>query len=337
VISPLDIPALSPMLHAMTPLNRFTACAAIVALFAPFAAADEAWTMDYAAAKTAAAEGSKDLFLEFTGSDWCPPCKMLNQEVFSKEEFVKGAKEHFVLVKLDFPRDDSKLSDEVKAQNEELSEKYAIEGYPTILLCDAQGRPYAATGYQEGGPEAYLKHLEELRSKRVERDAAFKTAGESEGVAKAKSLLAAIEAMGLEPGVVAKFYGEVVEEIKKNDPQDETGMVKKAALQEKLDAFDGKINERAQGGDFEGILPLVDEMLKTEGLSPDQIQEVTLTRALVFAQLGRFDEALAVIDEAAKIAPDSEITPHLEGFKAQLTQARDAAKGGNPEGEKPEE
>lgn len=312
----------------MNTMNRSTACAAMLALFAPFAVADEAWTMDYAAAKKTATEGSKDLFLEFTGSDWCPPCKMLNQEVFSKEEFVKGAQEHFVLVKLDFPQDDSKLSDEVKKQNQELSEKYAIEGYPTILLCDAEGRPYAATGYQEGGPTEYLKHLEELRGKRVERDAAFKSAGEAEGVAKAKALLAALEAMELDPGVLAAFYSEVIEDIKKNDPEDETGMVKKAAVKEKLAGFEEKINERAQNGDFEGILPIVDEMLKIEGLSADETQEVTLTRALVFAQLGRFDEAIGVVDAAAKIAPESEITPHLEGFKAQLTQARDAAKGG---------
>lgn len=282
--------------------------------------------MDFAAAKTTAAEGSKDLFLEFTGSDWCPPCMKLNEEVFSKDEFLAGTKDHFVLVKLDFPRDDSKLTDEVKEQNQGLAEKYGVQGFPTVLLCDAQGRPYAATGYRPGGPEEYVKHLEELRAKRVERDAAFKTAESSEGVAKAKALFAALEAMGLEPDTVSSFYGEVIEEIKKNDPDDETGLVRQGAIRESLDTFQQKINERAQEGDFEGILPLVDEVLKTEGLTAAQTQEITLTRALVFAQLGKFDEAIKVVDEAAKIAPDSEITPHLEGFKAQLIEARDAPK-----------
>lgn len=312
----------------MKQLTRSTACAAILALFAPFATADEAWTSDYAAAKTTAAEAGKDLFLEFTGSDWCPPCMRLNSEVFSKEEFLTAAKEHFVLVKLDFPRDKSKLGEETIKQNEELSDQYGIEGFPTIMLCDAEGRPYAATGYRDGGPDGYLKHLEELRAKRVARDAAFKTADESEGVAKAKALYAAIDAMGLETATVTEFYGSVIEDIKKNDPDDETGMVKQAAVQEQLSGFQEKINELAQSGDFEAILPEIDNVLKTDGLSPEQKQEITVTRAIVFAQLGRFDEAIQVVDDAVAIAPESEIAPQLGGLKAQLVEARDAPKDG---------
>lgn len=41
-----------------------------------------------------------------------------------------------------------------------------VSGYPTVVLTWADGTPYAETGYLEGGPDAYLAHLNELREKR---------------------------------------------------------------------------------------------------------------------------------------------------------------------------
>ncbi len=133
---------------------------ALCSSFMSLAAADGShWMTDYAAAKKKAAESKKDLLLEFTGSDWRPPCMELTKEVFSKEAFTTGAEANFILVVLDFPRDESKLTEGLKDQNEKLATQYGIDSFPTIVLADAKGRPYAQTGFQEGGPEAYLKHL----------------------------------------------------------------------------------------------------------------------------------------------------------------------------------
>jgi thioredoxin-related protein len=312
--------------HGILPMKMtMTTCAAIVALIAPAFAAGDAWTTDYAAAKEKAAGDGKDLFLEFTGSDWCPPCQMLNREVFSKDEFTSGAKEHFVLVKLDFPNDRSEQSDELQAQNKELSERYSVQGFPTVLLCDAKGRPYAATGYRPGGVENYIEHLEELRGRKATRDAAFEAAAAAEGVDKAKALVEALDAMDLDDQAVQHFYGEIVEQIKASDPDDASGFARKAEVRARIVAFEEKIGELAQNGDFDSVLTEVDEVLKTDGLTPDQTQQITLTRALVFAQQGKFDDAIKVVDEALLISPQSEIASHLDGFKAQLSAARDAA------------
>jgi len=302
--------------------TTLTTCAVIAALIAPAFAA-EGWTTDFPAAKAQAAEKGKDLFLEFTGSDWCPPCMRLNEEVFSKDEFKTGASEHFVLVKLDFPNDRSGQSEELQTQNKELSERYGIQGFPTVLLSDAEGRPYAATGFRPGGPEGYLEHLGELRKRRTERDAAFESASKAEGVEKAKALVAALEAMGLEDAMIDNFYGDVVAQIKANDPDDATGFASQATVRERMSQFEDKLNDLAQAGNFDGILTEVDEMLKTEGLKPDDVQRVTLTRALVFAEQGKFDDAIKVVDEAKEISPQSEIAPMLDGFKQQLAAARD--------------
>src|SRR5690606_17350127 len=126
------------------------------------------WLVEFAAAQRQAAEEGKDLFLDFTGADWCVWCQRLSGEVFAKPKFQDYAKEHFVLVELAFPRDASGQADAVREQNEELQGRFGVQGYPTILLLDSAGRPYAQTGYQPGGEEAYVEHLDELRAIKTE-------------------------------------------------------------------------------------------------------------------------------------------------------------------------
>jgi thiol-disulfide isomerase/thioredoxin len=59
---------------------------------------------DFEAAKKKAEADKKPLLVKFTGSDWCPPCIKLNDEVFSKSSFKKAVEKDFVVVVLDFPR-----------------------------------------------------------------------------------------------------------------------------------------------------------------------------------------------------------------------------------------
>ena len=119
----------------------------------PASAGGEGWSHDFEAAKKQAAEQKKDLLVDFTGSDWCGWCIKLNEEVFSHDPFKTGVADKFVLVEIDFPRDKSKLSDETQKQNAMLQKQFSIQGFPTILLMDAAGLPYAQTGYQAGGPK----------------------------------------------------------------------------------------------------------------------------------------------------------------------------------------
>ena len=120
------------------------------------------WLTDWEAAKTQAAKEGKHLLINFSGSDWCTWCIRLDREVFSQEAFLAKAKEKFVLVLLDFPEDSSRQSPELKKQNEALREQFGVEGFPSVYLAKADGAPFAQTGYQDGGPEAYLTHLDGL-------------------------------------------------------------------------------------------------------------------------------------------------------------------------------
>jgi thioredoxin-related protein len=126
-------------------------------------AADEAWLTDLPKAMAQAKSEKKMVLLDFTGSDWCPPCKNLHKTVLTSGEFSKFAKENLVLVEVDFPKSKPQTP-ELKAANQELSKKYAIRGYPTIIVLDADGKElFKKVGY--GGTPAgeYVAELAKLK------------------------------------------------------------------------------------------------------------------------------------------------------------------------------
>jgi thioredoxin-related protein len=310
----------------MNPIKITTSlCAVMVALHGAAFAGGEGWSSDFAAAKKQAAESKKDLLLDFTGSDWCSWCMKLNDEVFKLEPFKAGVKDSFVLVELDFPKDKSKLSDDTQKQNAELVKTYAVQGYPTILLCDADGRPYAATGYKEGGAEKYVAHLNELRANKTKRDEALATAGKVEGVDKAKALVATLDVMKLPDQVVENFYGDLATQIKAADPKDETGFGKKAVSKQRLNEFQNALQELGGKQDMDGALALVDKMLKEGGFEPEQTLQIMMTRAVIFAQQGKFDDAIKAVDEAKAFAPDSPMLPGIENFRKRLEDSKKKA------------
>ena len=306
-------------------------CAAILALQGASLAGGEGWTSDYQAAQKQAAESKKDLLIDFTGSDWCGWCIKLNDEVFKHEPFKAGVKDHFVLVELDYPRDKSKLSEEVQKQNAELGEKYAVKGYPSILLCDAGGRPYAATGYQAGGPEKYVKHLDELRAKKGERDKAFAEAAKAEGVARAKALVAALAAMGLEDETVANFYGDVGKDILAADPNDETGYAKKSKSKARLAEFQEKLQQLAQSNDMDGAMKLVDQTLEQGGFDKEVAFNLKMTRVMILAQQQKFDDAIAALDAVKEADPENPVVAQLGQLRKRLEEGKAKAGGTTPE------
>jgi protein disulfide-isomerase len=87
------------------------------------ALAEATWLTNFEEAKKVALKEGKPLLLEFTGSDWCPPCKALHKEIFSTDEFAKEASAKYVLVELDYPTPKKQQAPELKAQNAELQKK----------------------------------------------------------------------------------------------------------------------------------------------------------------------------------------------------------------------
>ncbi len=98
------------------------------------------WTMDYDAAVKLAGEKKLPLLLNFTGSDWCGWCKLMDKSVFAKEEWLKFAAGNTLLVTLDFPKDKSIVPEKYVERNNALKDEFAVRGYPTYVILDSDGK-----------------------------------------------------------------------------------------------------------------------------------------------------------------------------------------------------
>ena len=128
-----------------------------------FATPPAGWSTDIEKAFEKAKIEKKAVLVEFTGSDYCPPCIVIRKNVLSKPEFITAASKKYILVELDFPRGDKAL----KAKNDPYYEKYQVDGFPTVILFDEAGKEFTrflASDYPR--PELFLKHLDEALEKR---------------------------------------------------------------------------------------------------------------------------------------------------------------------------
>lgn len=277
-------------------------------------AGGEGWMHDFEAAKAKAAKENKDLLIDFTGSDWCHWCVKLKEEVFDHDPFNEGVADKYVLVELDYPNDKSKQDEKTIKQNAELKEKYPVRGFPTILLTDAQGRPYAKTGYQRGGPDAYVTHLAELQKAKATRDEAFEKASKEEGVAKAKSLYAGLQAV---PEGFRSLYPEVTAEIVKLDANDETGLAAAEKARKIQQTFESDLSNAYKSGDTKGALAVIDKHIADQDIKGEEKQKILTSKINALISVGDFETLDTVLDEIIAIDPDNQISGSVKSFREQ--------------------
>jgi thiol-disulfide isomerase/thioredoxin len=122
-------------------------------------AAGDGWLKDFDKAMAQAKEENKVVLVEFHGSDWCPPCIKLNNEVLSTDAFKELAGSSLVLVNADFPRK-SQLPAEQMAHNDALAKRFGVQYFPTVLLIDSEGEVLdKMVGFPKGGLDGFLSFI----------------------------------------------------------------------------------------------------------------------------------------------------------------------------------
>lgn len=139
---------------------------AAVLLFAASSlmAAHPGWSDNYAESLAKAKKEDKFVLLNFTGSDWCPPCKILEKDYFSNPEFKAFAEKNLVLVEIDFPMGTSQAPD-LREQNRKLQEKFRVEGFPTNFILTPSGKPISTFNFPQTSPKQFVAEIRELVEK----------------------------------------------------------------------------------------------------------------------------------------------------------------------------
>jgi|TARA_B100001094_G_scaffold289219_1_gene305996 thiol-disulfide isomerase/thioredoxin len=127
--------------------------------------AKQLWGNNLADAKAQAAKNNKLVFVDFTGSDWCPPCMALHDHVLTQKAFLDFAEKNLELVVIDFPKN-KPLDEKVELANRALAEQYKIGSFPTVLVLDVDGSVvHREEGFGNKNAQAYTKDLKQALGK----------------------------------------------------------------------------------------------------------------------------------------------------------------------------
>ena len=103
-------------------------------------------------------EEAQFVFLYFAGTDWCPWCMKFEREILDTRLFRNFLDDGFVPVLIDFPRT-RELPEEQVAYNQQLSNTFGVEGFPSLFILDNEEKIVYSGGYQTGGPRRYISNI----------------------------------------------------------------------------------------------------------------------------------------------------------------------------------
>jgi thioredoxin-related protein len=296
---------------------RLILSAAVIGLLAttaPAFAGDDAaegeskiWYADYDKAVEAAKAQNKNLFVDFTGSDWCSWCIKLHEEVFAHPEFLEPIRKSFVLVALDFPRgEEAKSKVPNPERNAALQQKYDVRGFPTILLITPEGEVFGRTGYRAGGAVKYMEHLDSAAKDWKAANEMAAAWAKADASAKEDLMAKACEAMvKFESSMASEKVKDIVMAAFAADPENKRGLrLKAAGALLKTGMADATVSAEGKKLDPKNDLGLLELVIQNQFQSVRD--QVTAEAAVA---------ALAELD--GKTFKDKEI-----GFRLYFTAAR---------------
>ena len=124
------------------------------------------WLTDYERALKEAVKQEKNVLVYFTGSDWCPPCKMLKKDFFETEAFSKLS-EDYILLYIDLPRKRNLLSSDQLLHNQQVLKKLNKKGvFPLLKILNKNEKVLGEiSGYNmDGNTKKHLKFIEKHKA-----------------------------------------------------------------------------------------------------------------------------------------------------------------------------
>lgn len=279
----------------------------------------DGWETDWAKVKAAAAKDGRTILLEFTGSDWCGWCIKLKKEVLSQDAFRSYATANFILMEADYPRK-LEQSAELKEQNRQLQQQFGVTGFPTILLLDPQGTPFARSGYRPGGAEDFVAYLKTMAKVQGTRDEFLAKAAAAQGVERARLLAAALKPV---PTTLLGFYADTIKQIQALDPENQTGF-KARLIEMDIIALEETVRRLTRDNRRDEGLAKVDAFIAANGLTGELQQKALLTKLRAYppTNAGNLSAADVLIDQVVAIDGATPTAKQCAAVKERTAQAR---------------
>lgn len=279
------------------------------------------WLHDFDAAKAKAKAEQKFLLVNFAGTGWNSWSNQLQRELFGKQEFVDGVAEHFLLVRIDYPRDRSKAGGELTQQSARLERAYAIDDLPTLLLMDHDGLVFEQLPRSSAGPDEVLTMLDQMFRRGLRFKAARQAAETVEGLARAEALVECLRT--LDPALVRRYHIDTMQRIVDLDADGKGGLRARyqARLREIREEHEAKvagdelrqlIKPHTSARNVDAAIAQLDAMIAAP---KDRIwhQQALLLKAMLLRTGGeRLDEAVRLVEEVRRLAPNSPVAKQAD-------------------------
>ena len=282
---------------------------------------ESTWHSDYDSAVKEAKKEGKNLMLVFTGTDWIEICRVFYDEILSVPEFQEAVSEKFVLVKLEYPKD-NRLPREEATRKQLLKDAYRVRGYPYVILTDEKGRPFGLNGYQPTTSDAYATQILSMAKAWEDRLAILEDAESMEGLEKAKRLIAGIPDL---PGnLSARYFRKEMEEVIALDPD--------LSLKESQDfrsliidvEYSTEMQRLARDVQWGKMILLTDSYIRESKLEGPRLQKALLNKADVRRQQNNLSGRIETLLQVADVDPESrygkEAIRQLEELRARKLQ-----------------
>lgn len=297
------------------------------ALAASALALPEVTTMDEALA--AAKEKNCQIFVDFTGTDWCTACIHLRTKIVESPEFEAALGDKFVLVPVDFPRTPelvAAIPDDEKREREALLTSYKIEGLPGVVLMDSNGLPFEVIQGTRRTPADYIPLVQAGLDKLAARNAALAAAEGKTGTERARALDAALKTL---PEICRDKYKDIIAEINSLDPEntlgykgygDTTGLrIKQTeALRELTSTF----RHSSTAEHYNANIKSLEKFLTQTDLVPEVRQDALRALGDTYAFLRDIPRMIECYKAAYEVAPESRtgqiLKRNLEYYKNMM-------------------
>lgn len=262
---------------------------------APAVAAKNGWTSDFNRAKARAVHTGADLMICFTVRDWSAVCRRFESDYLYQQEFINRAGKRFVLVHFDLS------TEEEGTDGAQMRGKLEVGGFPTLVLTNSQGLPYAMTGFRPESVENYVEHIERLHDEHRERQQLLARAADAEGPARAVLLAQALPNLGEHR--TAKFYGDMMREIIELDPNDESGKVDE--LKYEIADLAYVLEMRRLDGEFQWMkmVELTDKHIEEMNLTGSRKQAALMNRFDINRRQGDLRAMIKSLQEVLEVNP----------------------------------
>ena len=145
------------MRYGRVPALRLAVAAllAATAFSCGLVSASDRWLTSYETAMETARETGRPVLTIFTGSDWCPHCRTLEDNVLATDTFLDWADGRVVLLMIDLPQHG--MSQAVRSERSQVCIKYGVRTFPSALLIGPDGQKLALqSGYTGQSPQNWV-------------------------------------------------------------------------------------------------------------------------------------------------------------------------------------